>query len=39
MKRETAKWVHKAETDWEVAHTLAEEKPAAAGKCLTTIFE
>ena len=23
MNRETAKWVHKAEQDWEVAHTLA----------------
>src|SRR5580704_3895093 len=27
MKRETAKWVHKAETDWEVAHKLAGETP------------
>src|SRR5271156_4269630 len=27
MKRETAKWVHKAEADWEVAHKLAGEKP------------
>jgi HEPN domain-containing protein len=26
MKRETAKWVHKAERDWEVAHILAAEK-------------
>jgi HEPN domain-containing protein len=26
MKRETAKWVHKAEQDWEVAHKLAGEK-------------
>ncbi len=25
MKRETAKWVRKAETDWEVAHKLADE--------------
>jgi HEPN domain-containing protein len=25
MKRETAKWVHKAEQDWEVAHSLAAE--------------
>ena len=27
MKRETAKWVRKAETDWEVAHKLAGETP------------
>ena len=27
MKRETAKWVRKAETDWEVAHKLADENP------------
>ena len=27
MKRETAKWVHKAEQDWEVAHKLADETP------------
>ena len=27
MKRETAKWVHKAEMDWEVAHELAEKNP------------
>src|SRR5437870_2008455 len=27
MKRETAKWVRKAETDWEVAHKLAGENP------------
>ena len=27
MKRETAKWVYKAETDWEVAHELAEKNP------------
>ena len=27
MKRETAKWVHKAESDWEVAHKLAGENP------------
>src|SRR4051794_40642150 len=26
MKRETAKWVQKAEPDWEVAHKLASEK-------------
>jgi HEPN domain-containing protein len=24
MKRETARWVQKAEPDWEVAHKLAE---------------
>jgi HEPN domain-containing protein len=28
MQRETAKWVHKAEADWEVAHRLAEGTPA-----------
>ena len=27
MKRQTAKWVHKAERDWEVAHKLAGEGP------------
>src|ERR1700722_3469809 len=27
MKRETSKWVHKAETDWVVAHKLAGETP------------
>src|SRR5438067_12854053 len=27
MKRETARWVRKAETDWEVAHKLAGETP------------
>jgi len=27
MKRETAKWVRKAETDWEVAHKLGDENP------------
>jgi HEPN domain-containing protein len=27
MERETAKWVHKAEQDWVVAHKLAGEKP------------
>ncbi len=27
MKRQTAKWVHKAERDWEVAHKLAAETP------------
>ena len=27
MKRETAKWVRKAEQDWEVAHKLAGETP------------
>jgi HEPN domain-containing protein len=27
MKRETAKWVHKAEQDWEVAHILAGGTP------------
>jgi HEPN domain-containing protein len=27
MKRETAKWVRKAEQDWAVAHKLAEEAP------------
>ena len=27
MKRETAKWVRKAEQDWEVAHKLAGQKP------------
>jgi HEPN domain-containing protein len=27
MKRQTAKWVHKAEMDWEVAHKLADETP------------
>ncbi len=27
MKRETAKWVHKAEQDWKVAHKLAGENP------------
>src|SRR5579862_6557895 len=28
MQRQTAKWVRKAEADWEVAHKLAGEKPA-----------
>ena len=27
MKRETAKWVRKAEQDWQVAHKLAGENP------------
>src|SRR5260370_12196762 len=27
MKRQTAKWVHKAEQDWEAAHKLASETP------------
>src|SRR5438309_6461745 len=27
MKRQTAKWVRKAEQDWEVAHKLVGEKP------------
>src|SRR5208282_1915218 len=27
MKRETAKWVRKAEQDWEAAHKLAGETP------------
>ena len=27
MKRETGKWVQKAEADWEVAHKLAGENP------------
>jgi HEPN domain-containing protein len=27
MNRETAKWVRKAEADWEVAHTLAGDIP------------
>ena len=27
MKRQTAKWVRKAETDWKVAHKLAVETP------------
>ena len=27
MKRQTAKWVRKAETDWEVAQKLAGETP------------
>jgi HEPN domain-containing protein len=27
MKRETTKWVRKGETDWEVAHKLADENP------------
>jgi HEPN domain-containing protein len=27
MKRETARWVRKAEQDWEVAHKLAGETP------------
>jgi hypothetical protein len=28
MKRETAKWVQKAEADWEVGHKLTGESPA-----------
>ena len=28
MKRETGKWVRKAEADWEVAHKLADENPS-----------
>jgi HEPN domain-containing protein len=27
MKRETTKWVRKAEQDWKVAHMLADEPP------------
>src|SRR4051794_18075781 len=27
MRRETAKWVRKAEQDWKVAHKLAGEDP------------
>ena len=27
MKRETGKWVQKAEADWKVAHKLGDERP------------
>ena len=35
MKRETGKWVQKAEPDWEVAHKLASENkpPRAEHRC------